>query len=956
MPFSPRVLAPVLLSGLLAAQDSRADTRWQVALGLQQRSLHEEAAKGFARFAEEFPSDPRRAEAQYRAGTSWVALGRAAEAVAALQKAVATPGVFPLRPEARYRLGQLHREAKRWADAEACLGALLQEVPADHYLRAAAGFARGECLREAGRDAEALDAFLAAAAADREAEGAHAVPALYQAAFAALRLGQREAAAKHFLAAAERAPAHTAATECLYRAGEVRLALGDVAGADEAFARAAKGGGEYAARAGEARARARVAGLRALEEGGRPEDVVRSARDLLGRGDLGPGLRAEVGECLGRALLATGDAEGAHRAYVDAAEAAPDAVLRGEALYGACLALHRLGRHADARAAAETLLRTCPEHRLHAHAWFAIGESWFAERRTEPALAAFARVPADHALCRKAQARQAWCHYLAGEHGRAAEAFAALVPAQGEVDTVGEEALAMAAVAWLAAGQPDAALRAADRYRLAFPQGTHLARSERVAARALRAKGEAKAAAERLARAEAGERDPARRGEDRLERADLLVEQGRFRDAAAVYAGLRGESGGLGQRAGVGAAWCAFELGDDEVARREAEGLLAAGVEGDNEARLLDLLAILHLRNQRWAEAGSAAQRFLARHAAHPRAAELRYALGVAQARAGDAEGARRTLRPLVETAQGPQRDRVLHELAHVEAKAGDAKAAEAAFRTVADTGEDAELRDDAHLQLGLAALGRAELAAARPHLEAVRGALRGRALLALGGALVQQGDDAAAVAVLESALATLRGDERGEGLYFAGLARQRRGGHAEAAAHLGELLRTHPGHARAREARLVLGECELARGDAARAAAWLEEYLKDAPAGSPDTARGLLALGMARLARKEHAAAEAAFTKVARGRADARAAEAQYRIGEVRAARGDDAGAAEAWLELTILHDHGEWVPRALLGAGRCYERLGRKEQATKLFEELRRRHPDSPQAAELGPKRRGV
>jgi uncharacterized protein HemY len=110
----------------------------------------------------------------------------------------------------------------------------------------------------------------------------------------------------------------------------------------------------------------------------------------------------------------------------------------------------------------------------------------------------------------------------------------------------------------------------------------------------------------------------------------------------------------VGARAQEGLAWCAYELGDDASCQKLIEQALAHPELKDRGGSLYELLATLHHRAQRWEPAAAAARAGLEKYPNHPRAGELRYALGASLARAGkDAEA-----RPVLEqcVTQGTRR------------------------------------------------------------------------------------------------------------------------------------------------------------------------------------------------------------------------------------------------------------------------------------------------------------
>jgi tetratricopeptide (TPR) repeat protein len=152
---------------------------WQVALGLQQRGLHEEAVSYFERFLREQQKHELAPEAHYRLAISRIELGDADAAADDLRAALKAGGDgFRLRAECRYRLGGLLEAAGDHRGACQQFAALAGEVGRDHYLLAAARYAEGEAWRELGDDARAMAAFEAAIESASGESAAFRFPAL----------------------------------------------------------------------------------------------------------------------------------------------------------------------------------------------------------------------------------------------------------------------------------------------------------------------------------------------------------------------------------------------------------------------------------------------------------------------------------------------------------------------------------------------------------------------------------------------------------------------------------------------------------------------------------------------------------------------------------------------------------------------------------------------------------
>lgn len=1013
----PALVRPVVLAlwtATLAAQSERPPEAFQLAVGLQQRGLFDEAAEKFTAFTTQQPQHALVAEALYRLGLCHIEGKRVDAAIEALQQAEARGGPkFALLAECRYRLGGLLAQKGDHVGAAAQFEALAGAVAKDHYLLAAAWFGAGEARRDANDDERAQAAFAAAAEAATGERANYRFAALYQLGFTQLRRQQLPAAAATFTAAAGAAPDEAAKGECHYLSGDALLRLREYDAASKAFARAQKLGGEFAddaavglgwvavgrddkkaaiaafeavvqqhaqsPRAAEARlelgralyqdgqAKAAETALQPLLANGIEAGLQQKAQELLGLCALATGAGDKAVQTLQQALLqakdddkprlcfALGEAlanvqrwQEAVAAYQQVPASAP-AALRGDALYGACFALHALGQHEASLQLALQVLALEPPHRLAGEAHLAAAENRFALQQYEAAEADYtALAKGPHAAT--AAWKLAWCRYLRADKKDAAGRFAAIAAAKDGPHA--EEALAMEALSRFEAGEADAALVAADRYRARYQTGAFVERTERVAARVLRQKGDLRGAQQRLqqAAASATKRGADEAFGDALEQAELSYQQGDFQGADAAFAPLCARTDAIGARASAGRAWCAFELGDDVACKTAIATALRHPAAAEESANLLELSSALAHRQKDWPAAITAANTFLRDHAQSPRAAAMRYALGTAQARAGEHQAARAVLQALATTSGYERMDRVFYELAWACRRGGDEPAALAAFGKVVEASQDVELLGEARLHLGTAALQQKELPAAAKLFDAVQGSHRDRAQYQLGFAeLEAAGEDEQKLATARDrflAIAAKPGELLGEARFFAAECQARLGQLPQAVATLQQLLRDEPQHARAVQAQLHLGEWALHSDQSAVAIQALQQFLAAGEHPAADVARANLWLGTARMRQKDHDGAEACFVVVTEKSDGELAAEAQFRLGENRALHGDLRGAADAFVKLPILYAHATWVRKGLLQAGRTYEQLGQPEKAQRFYRELHDKHAGSDEA----------
>ena len=677
--------------------------------------------------------------------------------------------------------------------------------------------------------------------------------------------------------------------------------------------------------------------------------LTRALRLEAGHAEAGKGAvvpRTRLQYLLGESLSDLERWEDAAKAY-DAAAKSKDDAMRGDALYGATVARHRAGDHERSIESATRLLSELSEHPLAVQARYALAENHYALGHYKNADEAYAQIPGEHELASEAAFKRAWCSYLAKDRKAAAQRFARIAARKGKR---AEESLSMAALSHWQANDLGEALRAADLYSARYRGGTWTARCERVAAQVYLARNDLEAAEKRVARAATAEKSKEEAAGDMLQLADVAFRRDNFDKAKAIYGPLAQAEGSLGARAQRGLAWCAFELRDDDEAIRWIEIVTKNKDAKDKWPEMVELLSSLHHRAKRWPQAIQAGKRYVQSFPQSPRVRELRFALGVALARNNDLAAARRELEGLLgEELQRP--DLLQYELAWVYRRAKDEDKAIAAFRKTLDISKDKELIGEAKLHVGLAALEGGNKEEADRLLGEVEGRYRAQALYRRAFAKFEKesfgdalGDFERVVAIGEAA-----GKLRHEALFFAGTCEYRREKWSEAATRFRKLLAQAPSHDRARLAKLQLGECEVRLDRAQAAIALLEDWLSGAKSEAPtEQARGWLWLGRARHARRQYGSAEKAFLRVTKLSLGPLGAEAQFRIGEARRADEKLEAAIDAFLKLSFLYGHEEWIQRGLLEAGRCYQQLDEKKKARKFLAELVQRFPKSDAAKE--------
>jgi cellulose synthase operon protein C len=1014
------------MSGVVAQDPVRPES-YQLAIGMQERGMHEEAAKYLQAFLKTHADHALVAEGYYRLAQSQLALNQPTQAIDNLKSAVDKGGDdFTLRFEACYRIGNLLQAKGDQAAAASWFEKLNKDLSDDHYLAAATAYALGEARREAGDDEQALFAFakVVELAADKQSD--YRFPALYQSGFANLRLQRFAAAAEMFAKACRSTTDDQAKSECHYLAGDAQLRLNQFDQAASNFRAAKKIGGQFADDAqlglgwcaigtGNVKQAAEAFGTLLLEypksthiDAARIEKVrclYQQQKYGAALSDLKPLLERESPlqqqalELQGLCVLASGDAQAAvaavkqalihaslqdrsrlqfalgeahanlgnYPAALQAYQAVGDgasAELRGDAMYGACHAQHEMKQHEASIASAQQVLAIEPPHQSRLLAQFAIAENQFALAQYAKAEASY-RGMESHPDYRNVSAwKRAWCLYLLGQKKNSAKLFAAI--GAGDDEANAEEAMAMHSLALFEAGDREVALAVADQYRARYQRGRYLARTERIAASVLRARGDLGAAQRRLQRAAAiaKQRDGIDAAvDDMIDQADLAYQQGDFEESDKLYAELTERRDSIGSRAKTGRAWCAFELGDDVVCAKRIEVAKAHPIGKDEMAGILELESAMHHRQEAWAKAVDVAREYLRSFPEHEKSAAMRYALGVALARSGDQKSARKEFASLLQDGAAESPGLCHYELAWAAQRDGDEAVALQNFRMVADQSSDPELVGEACLFVGVAFLDQKpqDLEQARPWLGRVSGRYQKQALYRLAFAEFEAAKSAdkqvrknllSAARDHFQAIVKLDGDELvGESLFLEATCCRKLDDHAAALPLLAQLLRKFPDHERVSVARLALGESAMLSGQPDLGVAPLEEYLRTSDANTDDlaqanAARANLWLGRLRMARKQHESAESCFGRVIELSDGPLAAEAQFRIGQNRALNADLNGAVDAYVKLPILYANAQWVRRGLLEAGMTYELLKQPKKASRFYRELVEKHKGSPEA----------
>lgn len=231
-----------LLAALAFAQPNDPATRhYAAAAALQNRGAYDLAADEWQKFIASYPSDERIGRAQHYLGVCLYQQGKYAEALGALQKALAASAPPELRQASQLYLGAtqfaLGQSGQRemYDRAAATLQGFLTQHPKSELLPEALYYL-GECLYAQGKRQDAIRTF--SRLLEQYPNHKSAAEALYALGVAQEESGDHPAAAGRFEGFLRRFPKHRLAPEVTLRLAEALLAQGRTGEAAKRFAEA----------------------------------------------------------------------------------------------------------------------------------------------------------------------------------------------------------------------------------------------------------------------------------------------------------------------------------------------------------------------------------------------------------------------------------------------------------------------------------------------------------------------------------------------------------------------------------------------------------------------------------------------------------------------------------------------------------------------------------------------
>lgn len=904
---------------------------------------YEAALKNFDALLTKYPQSKHAAQAVFYRGECFYAQGKKAEAAAEYARFVEKHPNDELLADALYALGVTQEELGDHAAAGKTYDQFLEKFP-DNALATEVGMRKGETLFAAGQYDEAAKRFAAAAAAEGFALADHAT--IRQAASLAQLKKYAEAAALYASVPAKFANSRYVETAYL-TGGKCYYLAGDHAKARELLAKVTAGAS--AAEAAHWIARSflkenKPAEARAVVEKALPGAAGGSWAAVLAM-DRADAVYDQVDRRRESVAL-----------YAAVADQHPQDAAAPQARYMAALAALETDDYATAAAAAQKFLAAHADHALTpdvtyiaAEADLQLGKPADADKR----YAALIDKYPNHADAEAWKVRRALCLHLQKQYPKVVEYLAPLAAGLGAAEAKAEANYLLGS-AQLELKQYDAAAKSLAASRAASPKWRQaddallaLAAAQAQLGQRDQAVVSLKTLVAEFPQSRALDRAHYRLGELAFAAKDLQAAETEYRTVVDHH----GQSP-LVPAALFGLGW--VKLGQNDYAA--AEQVFDTLIEKHPKSELVPRARYARgMARQQLGKFDAAAEDVAALLAADPTPAErsdARYVLGLCQSgQKKYAEAAATFEQLLADDPQYAGADKVLYELGWARKLEGKAQAAAAAFAQLAQQHADSPLAAESHFHVGEAAYAAGDFKAAAVAYHASMqkaGAtdLGEKAAHKLAWAYYRQDkfDDAQKTFAYQRATWPA-GALDSDAAFLEGECLYKLGKFAEAIAAL-EAVKAPTGK--------DFGVLTLLRKGQAlgQLKQWQKslETLAAAAQQHPDSAYLpdiLFEQGMAQKQLGKTAEAAKLFEQVVGKTSAPIAARAQFMIGEIEFEQKKHADAVKSFFKVIYGYSAPEWQANAAYEAARCFEVLGKVDQAVKQYQELIEKFPTSDKAS---------
>lgn len=926
----------------------------QLYLGLAQFNLgragkadqYPAAEKTLAELLAKVPEGKHAAQAWYYRGEAEYAQGKKKEAAASYQHFVAQHADDPLLPDALYALGVALDETGKKKEAEASYVDFLKRYP-EHALTTDVGVRRAELLVDAGKPAEAEKLF-AKAVADKAYEASDY--ALLRQAGCVYDRQDFPAATKLYDELAQRFPQSQYKDAATLAAGKSAYLAGDFPGVVARLTKSANGSGDAGAEAAHWTIRALLILDKAKEALALADAAVKNS----GKTKFAAQVELDRADALYELDDRRADALAAYRDLAEKHAADP---LAAQAQYLAAFTALEIGRNDDARKLADAFTKSYKQHALQSSVEYVAAEALLRDGKYDEAAKRYGELLKNYD---DQTDRDLWMVRRATASSLAGKPDEVIKQLGKSADKLGTKELRAEARHLLglsrqsgndyqgAAADFQAALAADPKAKQADQTMLALAETQRLM-------GDAPAAQATLAKFLASFPESASRDTAEYRAAELAFAAGDTKAAEAAYRRVINDhpKSRLVPHAEHGLAWSLLSRQDAAGAADAADQLLKRkDVPEDVAAKGRYVRALARHRLKQYAPAIDDLEAYLKTKPKGKDRADALYVLGLCYEAVDKNDAAKTTFTTLLDSdPKYSGAPRVLYELGWVNKALKDEAAATASFARLAKDFPKDPLTAEALFHVGEAAYEKKDYAAAidayyDAREKADTDELGEKAAHKLGWTYFHRDNFKKAEEWFAFQQKQFPSGPLAQDAAFM---------EGEAAFKLGKF----------KEALAVYGRVQSPKNDdfqvlallhGGQAAAQLQDYkqaqtfLDTAAAKFPkspylpeinyERAAALLNLGKDDDAMK-------LFESVTEQTDREIAARARFMVGEIYFNKKNHAEAVRHFFKAAYGYGYPEWQARAHFEAGRCFEVLGKPEQAKQSYQEVAEKYPQFEEAA---------
>lgn len=926
-----------------AAEFYLAVARFKLAQASGQADEMKAATSAFEQFLARHLKHEYRPQATFYLAESQYQSGQVAEAVATYERFADEFPKHALAADALYALAVAQSESSP-DRARQTFRQFVERYPT-HRLLPEVQLRSGELLSSSGDHDEAAEIFAKAGSAK---DFPLADLAWLRAAESLERAGNLDGAAQRYSALAERFPDSKHKSTALLGAGRCLYQLGNAPAAREKLAPLLSGPPNP-----ETAAAAHWTAL-SLRRENQPAQAVALADRML------PALAGVPGEAQLRldraeALAATPESrESALAAFRELAAKFPDDPVAPRATYLAALTAQQLGRHDETLSFADEFSRKFADDPLKPDAQFLRAESLIQLGKYTEASHVLQTLLQQHSGHERAnlwRLRAGWAAHLAGKPDQAAPLLDQ-VATQSESPDERAEAYFVLGLS-KSASDPRAAR---DAFARSWEASSSWSRADQTLlelASAERAQGDAQASLAWLDRLQSQFPASPHLARAALARAELQFVQGDFAAAAETYrrASEDPANARVAADALLGLAWSQLKQNDLPGCEATATALLEKHPDSPSAVQAIYVRGLARFAREEFAQATSDAREFLSRASDRRQKSDAQYLLGLSQSGAGESQPAVETLSALLrDDPEYAGADKVRFELAWAYSDLGKSDEAVAEFQELANRHPQGPHAAEALVQIGERRYAQDRFADAAAAFQAAVGAagespLAEKALHRLAWSEFRSEKwDQASSALAEQLKRFPQGSLAGDAKFLQGEIFFEQEKDAEALAMLASLESTSDPELQAL-ALLHAGQAAARLKDFARSGELLERVAREFP-NSRHAPEARYELAWARQNSGDEDAALRLYEEVTAATDREIAARARFMIGEIYFARENHQEAVRNFFKAAYGYQAPRWQAASHYEAGRCFEVLGKKDQARQSYQEVVDKFPQSEQA----------